>query len=87
MEARDQELISSLTEAISMLATNPVPLDQRLWNADDCAQYLRMEKKTFQNHYAPHPNFPKPFQLARAGGGGRVLWRASEVIAWAMKKK
>lgn len=82
----EQELFDKIAQSIAILATNPIPLDKRLWSADDCAQYLRMAKKTFQSHYAPHPKFPKPIQLERAGGKGNPLWKAGEVIEWAISR-
>ena len=87
METIDQEIFNKIAQSIANLATNPVPLDKRLWSADDCAQYLRMEKKTFQQYYAPHPNFPRPVQLERAGGKGKLLWNAQGVVDWALKQR
>lgn len=87
METKEQELIDKLTQSIISLTANPVPIDVRLWSADDCAQYLRMEKKTFQQYYAPHPSFPKPVRLERAGGKGKLLWNARSVVDWALKKR
>lgn len=87
METIDQEIINRIAQSIALLASNPVPLKDRLWSADDCAQYLRMEKKTFQQYYAPHPKFPKPVQLERAGGKGKILWNAQSVVDWALKRQ
>ena len=86
METNDQELIAKIAQSIAVLASNPIPLDKRLWSADDCSQYLRMAKKTFQSYYAPHPKFPKPIQLDRSGGKSNPLWRAGEVVEWATNR-
>lgn len=87
ISTEEQELIQKLTQSISNLAVNPVPLDKRLWNSDDCSQYLRMSKKTFQSYYAPHPKFPRSIKLEREGGRSTPLWKASEVVEWAIKHK
>lgn len=87
METIEQELIAKLTKSIAELTSNQIPLEKRLWSADDCAQYLRMEKKTFQQYYAPHPRFPKPRPLDRVEGKGQLRWNAQEVVDWALKRK
>jgi hypothetical protein len=87
ISTEQQEFINKLAQSIASLASNQVPLDKRLWSADDCSQYLRMEKKTFQQYYAPHPKFPKPVQLERSGGRGKLVWNAQDVVDWALKRK
>lgn len=87
MDTTEQDLINRLTQSIASAAVNPIPLDKRLWNADDCAQYLRMAKSTFQTHYAPHPKFPRPIKLDRAEGKSARLWKAGEVVEWALNRK
>jgi hypothetical protein len=87
METIEQEFINKLAQSIASLATNHIPLDQRLWSAEDCAQYLRMEKRTFVQYYAPHPKFPKPIPLDRAEGKGKMRWKAQSVIDWALKNE
>lgn len=82
----EQELINRLAQSLASIASNHIPLDQRLWDAEDCAQYLKMKKSTFQSHYACHPKFPKAIQLERNGGKSYPLWKASEVIKYALGK-
>lgn len=86
METNEQDLLTKLIQSISELAANPIPIDKRLWNADDCSQYLRIAKKTFQSYYAPHPKFPKRIELDRSGGKSNPLWRAGDVIEWAISR-
>lgn len=56
-------------------------LDNELWDADDIAIFIRLNKKTIQNHYLDRPGFPKPIILPT---GGR-RWYADEVKAWAAR--
>ncbi|SFI88323.1 hypothetical protein [Nitrosomonas sp. Nm34] len=83
----EQELINKLTQSIANpVASNAIPLEKQRWNTDDCARYLKVEKKNFQTHYAPHPDFPKPIKLDRVDGKGNPLWRAIDIINHVMKK-
>lgn len=83
----DDDLIERLSRAIASHVTPKVPFDKTLWSADDCAEYLRMDKKTFQQYYACHPHFPKRIHLERSEGRGKTLWRAQEIVDWAVKNR
>lgn len=87
METKELELIDKLSRAIISNVAPKVPFDKLLWSADDCAEYLRMDKKTFVQYYAPHPNFPKRIHLERAEGKGKILWRAQEIVEWATRRR
>lgn len=43
MDTTEQDLISRLTQSIASAAVNPIPLDKRLWNADDCDEKCNYE--------------------------------------------
>ena len=47
-----------------------------LWNAGECADYLRIGKRYFAEHVSKKTGFPK----RRATGG---LWLRSEIVRWA----
>jgi len=82
-----QQEIKKSTDIPTPLALQ-IPLEKQCWNAEECAAYLKMNKKTFLNSYAPHPKFPKAFRPKRADGGrGFPLWRATEVIEWLFNQK
>jgi predicted DNA-binding transcriptional regulator AlpA len=87
MEQLEQQLIDRLAQSLASIASNHIPMNQRLWDSNDCAQYLRMEKRTFVQYYAPHPKFPKPIPLDRAEGKGKMRWKAQSVIDWALKNE
>ena len=53
--------------------------DERLWDAADIADYLKLEKKTVQNHYIKQPGFPPPVDRIKR-------WIPREVKAWATKR-
>jgi predicted DNA-binding transcriptional regulator AlpA len=58
-------------------------LDNDLWDADDISIFVRLSKKTVQNHYLEKPGFPKPIVLPT---GGR-RWVAAEVKTWIMRRR
>lgn len=86
MEQIEQEFINRIAQSLASIASNHVPLDKRLWDAEDCAKYLKMKKSTFMTHYACAPNFPKSIRLDRGKGEGNARWLASDVIKYALGK-
>lgn len=79
--------LTPITEAIEQLGKQTIiPLDKRLWNADDCAAYLRETTKQFLERIACLPQFPKRISYPTASGSrSRPKWKAIEVIDWAEK--
>lgn len=62
------------------------PFEHRLWDADECAQYLHKNKRVFMERYAPMPSFPKRISPPNTRGGrSQPLWKAIEVVDWVMK--
>lgn len=76
----EAELLTAVRELMARVERS---LSSDLWDADDIACFLRLEKKTVQNHYLGNPKFPKPVVLPT--GGKR--WIASEVKAYAMNRR
>jgi hypothetical protein len=57
--------------------------DDGLWDAEDIAAYMRLSKKSVQNHYLNKPGFPKAIILAT--GGRRYV--AAEVKSWILRRR
>ncbi|WP_430233918.1 hypothetical protein [Nitrosomonas communis] len=87
-QTTEQKFIDSIVQSLAAMASNAIPLDKRLWGAEECAEYFRIQKRTFQEHYAPQPSFPKAIKIQRGDEGkSRPLYIAGEVIEWAIKQK
>lgn len=58
-----------------------IPLEQQIWTAEQCAEYMSLTKAHFlrQTRYATA--FPKPLD----NFPGRPRWSAKEVVYWALK--
>lgn len=67
--------IDELAKAIARQIN--VPLEDQLWDAEDCARYFKMSRESFLKYKAPQPSFPKPH------GPGHPRWFAGEVIRYA----
>ena len=79
----DETTIDQLAAAIATRLA--VPLDQRLWDAQECADYLRVEKRYFQEQIAIVPSFPDARRAPTLKGRMNPRYVASEVIAWALR--
>jgi hypothetical protein len=55
------------------------PFERRIWNAQECAEYLRQEVSTFLKRTQYVPGFP-----ARCPIPGQPRWSAKAVTAWAL---
>lgn len=64
----------------------PTGLDAALWDADDVAAYLRVERRYVLERLAIRPDWPAPIRLTDGPKGG-ARWRAREVIHWAQKRQ
>lgn len=71
-----------LGKVIAQRIAPTTPLDRTPWSALECAAYLRVEVKTFQQAYAPLPSFPRPIKPITALGKGHPKWNAQKVIDW-----
>jgi predicted DNA-binding transcriptional regulator AlpA len=82
MQAATNE--ADLADAVrELLARLERTRDDGLWDADDIAAYMRLSKKSVQNHYLEKPGFPKAVILAT---GGR-RWVSAEVKAWILRRR
>ncbi|MDX9767761.1 MAG: hypothetical protein RBT51_10510 [Ectothiorhodospiraceae bacterium] len=78
-------LVDRLVQALSERPS--VPLHAQVWDADLCAKYLVVSKKTFLERIAPLPSFPSPARIEDAHERLiRPRWRANEVVAWFQKQ-
>lgn len=64
----------------------PTGLDAALWDADDVAAYLRVERRYVQERLSKQPGWPAAIRLTDTGKGS-ARWRAREVIAWAQRRQ
>ena len=74
--------LDQLASAIAQRIKPSTPLDKTPWDASECAAYLRVEVKTFQQAYAPLPSFPRPIKPSTATGKGHPKWNAQKVVDW-----
>ena len=74
-------MVSQIVQAVIEAARQT--LENDLWEAADIANYMKLSKKTVQNHVINNDGFPKPVLLAT---GGR-RWIASEVRSWVLKRR
>lgn len=62
-------------------------LELEVFDAADCAAYLRLSKKHFLDVVATLPTFPKPFRFPvndrGKAGRSQIRWDAGQVRAWA----
>ncbi len=79
-----QAIISKLEELISVLSKPKVADNKTLWDAQECADYLKLTKQKFMGNVACRRTFPRPHNVG--GSENRTNWRwvASEVMAWAL---
>lgn len=57
---------------------------QALWDASDCACYLRISKTYFVNSVSKHPGFPKSTALPHEGQiKPHKKWLSSDIKEWA----
>jgi hypothetical protein len=64
----------------------PTGLDAALWDADDVAAYLRVERRYVLERLAIRTDWPRAIRLTD-GPKGSARWRAREVIAWAQRRQ
>lgn len=80
-----EELIDQLVQAIQARA---IPMDVDLWDADGVAGYLKVQRRTVLEVFAPRPDFPAAIRLPTRGSGpGAPRWKASKVIEWAESRQ
>ena len=60
-------------------AQGSVPFDRVIWDAEDCANYLKVEKMTFLKRTQYAEGFPDRLPIP-----GKPRWRAAAVTQWAL---
>ena len=80
-----EELISQLVQAIQ---ARVIPVELELWDADGVAGYLKVQRRTVLEVFAPRPDFPAAIRLPTRGSGpGAPRWKAMDVIEWAQARQ
>lgn len=67
-----------------------IPLDARLWDAEQIGEYLHVSARQVAERYAIRPEyrFPEPIILpTESGRNNPRRWNAAEVIAWAEARR
>lgn len=62
-------------------------LGQRLWTAEDVANYGRYSVHTVLNRITKLPDFPRAIKPPTSEKGGQPRWVGSEVKAWFAKHR
>lgn len=80
----DTLLITKLDELIAATRAATIPVDVRLWDAQQISAYLCVSARHAAERYAMRPDFPRPICLPTANGERATRrWKATEVIEWA----
>jgi hypothetical protein len=79
------DILSAILAELQRQRT-PTGLDAALWDADDVAAYLRVERRYVLERLAVRTDWPKAIRLTDGPKGG-ARWRAREIIAWAQRRQ
>lgn len=76
-----------LIEVLEQIVGRPqIPVQIDLWSKDEIAAYLKLRPRTVRERTTKLPGFPQAIYLPTSGKGrGHPLWKAKEVIDWALK--
>lgn len=72
-----EAIAAALAKKLSATSTD------KLWTADDVAEYLSVCRRQVVNRYAKLPDFPAPIQLPTPTGRGELRWPRKSIIEWA----
>ena len=75
-----------LAEIRDTLKAQAVPIGHRLWDADDVAAYLRVQRRYVLERLATRPDWPKAIRLTD-GVHAPARWHAVDVIEWARRRR
>lgn len=70
---------ATLHNIAEQITANSLPLEDRLWTAQDIGDYMQLSEFTISRKVASQPNFPDPIKPT----GSSRRWFAGEVIEWA----
>ena len=77
------DVIARLDLILAKLEEPAVPVEHRLWDIRELADYLHRHPETARSMTAL-PDFPMAISLpGRGAGRGKLLYRATEIVAWA----
>jgi hypothetical protein len=79
-------LVPRLEALLKDLEKCSLPLEDRLWDVAEIAEWLRLSVDTVSRSVVTRPGFPAPVQ-AVAGALARRRWFAGEVIRWARQNR
>lgn len=83
--ASDADVIARLDLILSKLGTPAVPLADQLWTLAEIAHYLHRHVETVRESMSCLPDFPAAISLPGRGiGRGKLLYRAGEIVEWAL---
>jgi hypothetical protein len=84
----EQENIDKLAAAIAERLHKMPPLHDTPWTGEECANYFKVEKRTFMERIATHHTFPNPARVPTSDGRRcHPRWYAGEVIEWGKKNR
>lgn len=85
---------NAVAEALARSSKTPQPSapeakpKERLWSADDIAEYLGVSPRQVSERYAARPTFPAPICLPTEEGTNRTRrWLPADIKQWAMSHK
>ena len=85
--SQNLEQIGSKLDAILALLDRPaVPIADQLWDTADVARYFKRNPQVVRESMTCLHSFPKAIRLP-SKGKAHPLYKAGEVIAWAMLHK
>lgn len=81
-----ERLLPRIEVLIALLSRPETEIADRLWGADEIAEWMRLSPSTIKQRVICQPGFPKPFQ---PGGleHSQSRWFASEIIKWAREHR
>jgi hypothetical protein len=69
-------------------ASAAIPIEIDLWNVETIASYLKRSISGVRERIVCQPSFPVAIRIPTGSGQrGHALWKAAEVIAWAMSHR
>lgn len=85
MEAIDYD---KLADAVATKLAKMPPVEKTVWGVAECASYLRVSDRQFQDRISKHHKFPKAINYPVDGGKrSHPKWIAGEIMAWAQRQR
>ena len=72
--------MKKIDELIEIIRRQSIP--DRLWDAQDVADYPKLAKSTVQSHILCKPDFPKAIRI-----NGTRRWEPQEIKTWAKSNR